>query len=244
MPRIALALGFVATISICIGINTYRYPMVRDMVAATPQFRLPPEPFARAGPSSESVAAADTSRSAPASAPAPAAALSSGPKPSWRPDAPAASAEIEPTEIGSIRSRGQEPGGSIDAVAPSPPGMGKADPAATSPPVAADQAQPAPPAITPSVAEPTSKYASLARSGPASGGATGERPLAPLAPLENEPSVKLPTEQPPAWKAPTVSAAPGDQMERLPPTDQVWGSVPAIPPPVGTRIVIYPSTGK
>lgn len=48
MPRIAAALGVVATVAICIGLNTYRYPMVRAMVAATPQLetatRRPSEP--------------------------------------------------------------------------------------------------------------------------------------------------------------------------------------------------------
>jgi hypothetical protein len=69
MPRIGTALWVVAAISISIGVNIYRYPAVREMVAATPSLRLPGALSAKPQPSPEPSAAADPSRSAPAGAP-------------------------------------------------------------------------------------------------------------------------------------------------------------------------------
>lgn len=65
MPRIATAFWVVAAISVSIGVNTYRYPVVREMAAATPRLRLPAVPTPKPDASPAPSAAADPSRSAP-----------------------------------------------------------------------------------------------------------------------------------------------------------------------------------
>ncbi len=62
MPRIAAAMAVVVTLTACIAVNSYRYPVVREMVAAVPPLEVAVTPRESAGesegPADEAVAGA------------------------------------------------------------------------------------------------------------------------------------------------------------------------------------------
>ena len=232
MPRIATALWVVAAISISIGVNTYRYPVVQEMVAATPPLRLPVALSPRAQPSPASCAAADPSRSAPAGAATPSvlSASDAGPVRSPETITPAPADEtVSDSRLPVDRSATTGPPESRDT---------RSDDVSSN---AASQ-----PGGAGSVVEPLSKYAASAQQPVVIGQVRAWPPLARPAASDGE-QVTIPVQSGlPRSDKPGVSepAGPGNGIQRLPPVDRVWpGKASDATPPSPTRIPVYPATG-
>ena len=232
MPRIATALWVVAAISISIGVNTYRYPVVREMVAATPPLRLPVALSPTAEPSPASCAAADSSRSAPAGAATPSVLSASDAGPARSPETitPAPADEtVGDSRLPVDRSATTGPPESRDTWSDNVSGNATEEPGRTG-----------------SVVPAPSDYAASAQQPVVIGRVRAWPPPARPAASDDE-QVTIPVQSgPPQSDKPDASepAGPGNGIQRLPPVDRVWpGKASDATPPSPTRIPVYPATG-
>ncbi len=231
MPRIGAALAVVATLVASIAVNTYRYPVVREMMAAVPPFQLAlrareaPQPDRPATPASDS-----TNRQEPA--PAPSVAARAAPRPFDLVDPPGLPPLPRlPAKVPSLASGLATPGTGED---PAPAQAAEVErPLDPDQRVAGANGQ-APPALAPLEAIPGQEAATVASVPRASSH--------PATPAEAaRPRIVQVRARPPEVG---LEPDPTDRIERLPPVDQVWPAERAgAPLRGGGRLPIYPTTG-
>lgn len=233
MPRIGAALAVVATLGACIAVNTWRYPVVREMVAAVPPLEIalrpreaptpPPAPEKATPPREPQVARA-----------------SPGACPEARPFDLAAPPALAP-RLPSLATGAETP--ALEAGA-RPDERGATDFGA--PRARAESPVPARRAVTLGQLQAGLPLAPLADSHWGSG-----VPAAGRTPGADGPA---PPEQPAPPRIVQVRARPAgfdvqpetaDKVEPLPPVDQVWPADrgPVAPPQAGERFPMYPTTG-